>query len=189
MALYWVDLIIVTVVGLSMLTGIFRGFMKEIISLGVWVLAFWLAMTYSQIAAGWVQPYITDKTVSTVVGFLLLLVGTLIVGAIVNSTISHLLHRSGLGSIDRLLGMVFGFLRGILIVALAMLVMKMTSLPIKEYRSQSALYSTFDPLVSWLYVYTPTVLNDMPMIDPNTKAAVIQLLKQQEQQVDVISVD
>lgn len=165
MSLYWVDVAIAAVVGLSIITGMFRGFVKELISLGVWVLAFWFAMTYSQVAGAWLQPYISDKTACSAAGFVLILVATLIGGAIVNGIISHILHQTGLSGIDRLLGGGFGFARGVFIVALLMLIFKMTSLPIEEYRSQSSLYAQFDPLVSWLYAYTPDMIKKMSMFD------------------------
>ncbi len=179
MTLYWVDVVIAVVVGLSVITGMFRGFVKELISLGVWVLAFWFAMTYSQIAGAWFKPYIADKTACTAVGFIIILVATLIVGAIVNGIISHLLHRSGLSGIDRLLGGGFGFVRGVFIVALLMLVFKMTSLPVNEYRSNSVLYAQFDPLVEWLYGQTPDVIKKMSMFDKGTQDIGMQLLQQQ----------
>lgn len=178
MALYWVDVAIATVIGLSVITGIFRGFVKELISLGVWVLAFWFAMTYSQIAGSWFQPYIADKTACTALGFVLVLVATLIVGAIVNSIISHILHRSGLSGIDRLLGGGFGFARGVFIASLLMLVFKMTSLPVNEYRSKSVLYVQFDPLVDWLYTHTPDVIKKMAVFDKVDQNPSIQLLPQ-----------
>ena len=176
MALYWVDGVIAAVVGLSVITGMFRGFVKELISLGVWVLAFWFAMTYSQIAGAWFQPYFADKTACTAVGFVAILIATLIAGAIVNSIISHILHRSGLSGIDRLLGMGFGFVRGVFIVALLMLVFKMTSLPVLEYRSHSVLYAQFDPLVDWLYGYTPDVIKKMSIFDKGAQEQAMQMV-------------
>lgn len=178
MALYWVDVAITTVVALSVVTGIFRGFVKELISLGVWVLAFWFAMTYSHIAGSWFEPYIADKTASTAVGFVLVLVATLIAGAIINGIISHILHRSGLSGIDRILGGGFGFVRGVFIVSLLMLVFKMTSLPVDEYRNKSVLYAQFDPLVDWLYTYTPDVIKKMAVFDKGAQNPGMQLLQQ-----------
>lgn len=175
---YWLDYAIVGVIGLSIITGMFRGFVKELIALGVWVLAIWLASTYSQHVCVWVRPYIADKTACIVVSFVAILVGTLISGAIVNTIISLLLHRSGLSGIDRLLGMGFGFVRGIFIVALLMLVVKMTSLPSDEYRSKSRLYARFDPLVNWIYGYTPDVIKQIAMFDSNSQLASMEMIKQ-----------
>lgn len=162
---HYVDYVILAVIGLSVLTGLFRGFVKEIIALCVWVLAIWLAATYSEAFSGWVHTYIKDKTACLAVAFVLILVGTLIVGGIFNAFLSFLLHRSGLSGTDRLLGMGFGFVRGVFIVALIMLVLKMTSAPYQEYTKQSKLYAQFDPLVAWLYSYTPEFIKHMKLFD------------------------
>lgn len=175
---YWLDCAIVAVTGLSIITGMFRGFVKELIALGIWVLAIWLASTHSQSMSVWVHPYITDKTACIAVTFVAILVATLIAGAIVNTIISLILHRSGLSGIDRLLGMGFGFMRGIFIVALLMVVVKMTSLPSEEYRSKSRLYAHFDPLVDRLYGYTPGVIKQLAMFDKTSEVASMEIVKQ-----------
>lgn len=177
-AWYWLDCAIVAVIGLSIITGMFRGFIKELISLGVWVLAIWLASTYSQSVSVWVQQYIADKTACLAVAFVGILVATLIAGAVVNIIISLLLHRSGLSGIDRLLGMGFGFVRGVFIVALLMLVAKMTSLPVEEYRAKSRLYAQFDPLVDWIYSYTPKVIKQMAVFDKSSIVSSMELVDQ-----------
>ncbi|KTD26171.1 MULTISPECIES: CvpA family protein [Legionella] len=153
--LYWVDLAIIVIIGLSVLTGLIRGFVKELIALCVWILAFWLAYHHSQSLDPWLQKYIQDKTARTVTAFILILLATLIVGGIVNGMLSFILKRSGLSGTDRILGMAFGFARGVFIVALIMVVIKMTSLPYDQYSRESKLYAKFDPLVSWLYSVMP----------------------------------
>lgn len=177
-ALYWIDCVIVGIIGLSIITGLFRGFVKELIALGVWALAIWLAATWSQTASIWIQPYFADKTACIVVAFVIILVATLISGAIVNSLISMILHRSGLSGIDRLLGMGFGFVRGVFIVALLMLVVKMTSLPTEEYRKESRLYAQFDPLVDWIYGYTPDVIKKIAVFDKIAQGTDIEVVGQ-----------
>jgi membrane protein required for colicin V production len=79
------------------------------------------------------------------------------------------LHRSGLGGIDRTLGAGFGLLRGVFLIALVMLIIKMTSLPYQEYRNQSRLYSVFDPAVSLLYEYTPEIIKQMKVFDKDSQ--------------------
>lgn len=174
---YWLDCAIVAIIGLSIITGMFRGFVKELIALGIWILAIWLASTHSQDMSVWVQPYITDKTACIAVAFVGILVATLISGAIVNTIISLILHRSGLSGIDRLLGMGFGFLRGIFIVALLMVVVKMTSLPSEEYRDKSSLYAHFDVLVDKIYGYTPVVIKQLAILDNTSQDSSIMSME------------
>lgn len=165
---YWVDLIIMAVIALSVITGLIRGFVKELIALGVWILAIWLAYSYSQALDPWLQKYIQDKTARTITAFIAILVATLIAGGIVNALLSFILKRSGLSGTDRILGMGFGFVRGVFIVALIMAVIKMTSLPYQEYSSNSKLYTKFDPVVNWLYNLMPEFIRKVKGFDNST---------------------
>ena len=165
MSLHWMDYVIIAVIGLSVITGLFRGFIKELIALGVWILAIWLAFNYSSALDPWLQPYVHDKTARTVVSFVAILLATIIVGGLFNALLSFILHRAGLSGTDRLLGMGFGFVRGVFIVALLMLVVKMTSIPHQDYTNQSQLYAKFDPLVNWLYKFTPNLIQQVKVFD------------------------
>ncbi len=167
MSWHWLDYVIIGVIGLSVLTGLFRGFIKELIALCVWILAIWLAYHYSSALDPWLMHYVQDKTARTVVAFVGILLATIIVGGLFNALLSFILRRSGLSGTDRILGMCFGFVRGVFIVALIMAVAKMTSIPEKEYTNQSRLYATFEPLVSWLYGYMPELISQRKVFDKN----------------------
>ncbi len=161
----WVDCVVLVVIGLSMATGFVRGLIKESIALSVWITAFWLAFTCSQYVIPWLAPYLHDKTVRSIVAFMLVLFTTLIAGAVLNILIGLVLHRSGLSPIDRLLGMIFGLVRGILIVALIMLVLSITGISDSALRQNARLYATFDPLVTWLHSFVPEFINRMKVLD------------------------
>lgn len=176
---YWIDCAIAIIIGLSIITGLFRGFVKELIALSVWGLAIWLASKYCQTFSVWVQPYISDKTACMVVTFIIILVAVLLSGAIVNTIISLILNRSGLSGIDRLLGMGFGFVRGVFIVALLMVVVKMTSLPAEEYREKSRFYAQFDGLVDKLYGYAPAVIKELAKLDTSSKDLGMEMIAEQ----------
>ncbi len=164
-SLHWVDYAIIGVVGLSVITGLFRGFVKESIAMGVWILAVWLAITYSSQLAVFFEPYIGDSSARAIVAFAATVIVTLIAGGLFNTLLSFVLKRSGLSGTDRVLGMGFGFVRGVFIVAILMLVVNMTSLPHEEYRTQSSLYAKFDPLVTWLSGYTPAFIKQMQVLE------------------------
>jgi membrane protein required for colicin V production len=166
MIFHSVDYIIIAVVGLSVLTGLFRGFVKESIALVVWVVAIWAAYTYAALVANWLQPYIDDSAVRTAAGFVMILLIVLLLGGILNAVLSFILHRTGLSGTDRLLGMLFGFVRGVFIVALVIVVLNMTSLAKKEdYANHSFLYTKFDPLVNWLSSMMPSFIKQAQFFD------------------------
>lgn len=165
LTLHWIDYVIIGLIGLSVITGLFRGFVKELVALSVWIVAIWLALHYWQMASNWLQPYIADKTIRTIAAFVGILVATVILGGLLNTLLSFILHRSGLSGTDRILGMGFGLVRGVFIVSLLMLVLKMTSMPYQEYQRQSVLYAQFNPLVDWLYGFTPDFIKQMKTLD------------------------
>ncbi|KGP63480.1 colicin V synthesis protein [Legionella norrlandica] len=165
MQLQWVDIAIVAIIALSVLTGLFRGFVKELVALCVWVLAIWLGFNYSQHLDPWLSPYVQEQSVRTVIGFIIILFGTLLAGGIVNAVLSFILRRAGLSGTDRTLGMGFGFLRGVFIVALIMVAVKMTSLPYQEYSQKSKLYARFDPVVDLIYSHLPEFIKQVKAVD------------------------
>lgn len=165
MSFTWLDYSIIAVIALSVLTGLFRGFVKELVALCVWIAAIWLALNYANALDPWLLPYLQDKTVRVVAAFILILLATILAGAICNALLSFILHRSGLSGTDRLLGMGFGFVRGVFIVALLMLVVNMTSLVEKQSIQESRLYVKFDPLVVWLSGFTPEFIKQVHVFD------------------------
>lgn len=165
----WVDIAIVTIIGLSVLTGLFRGFVKELVALCVWVLAIWLGYHYSQSLDPWLKPYIQEQSPRTVVAFIVILFATLLAGGIVNAVLGFILKQAGLSGTDRTLGMGFGFVRGVFIVGLLMVAMKMTSLPYEQYSKDSSLYAKFDPFVAWLSAKMPDIIKQVQVVDNHEK--------------------
>lgn len=165
MQLQWVDIAIVAIIALSVLTGLFRGFVKELVALCVWILAIWLGFNYSQSLDPWLKSYIQEQSVRTAVAFIIILFATLFVGGVINAILSFILKRAGLSGTDRTLGMGFGFLRGVFIVALIMVAVKMTSLPYEKYSQESKLYARFDPVVSLLYEHLPEFIKQVKTVD------------------------
>lgn len=167
MQVNWLDILILVFIGLSVITGLIRGFVKELIALSVWVLAIWLALKYYPVVDPWLQKFIVDKTIRTIVAFIIILLGTLIAGGIVNALLSFILQRSGLSGTDRLLGMGFGFIRGIFMISLILVAIKMTSVPIETYTNKSLLYAKFDPIVNWISGFVPDFIKKVQDFENN----------------------
>lgn len=165
MQLHWVDIAIIVVIGLSVLTGLFRGFVKELIALCSWVLAIGFGFKYSPLLDPWLSPYIQESSMRSAAGFILILFATLLVGGVVNALLSFILKRTGLSGTDRTLGMGFGFIRGVFIVALLMVAVKMTSLPSQEYEQKSKLYARFEPVVAVIYEHLPGVIKQVKTVE------------------------
>lgn len=117
----WADWCIVVIIALSSLISIVRGFVKEALSLLVWIVAFVVAFYFSERLAVMLTNAVVTPSLRYLAAFAILFVCTLIVGSLVNYAISKLVEISGLSGMDRLLGMMFGVCRGVLIVLLILI--------------------------------------------------------------------
>ncbi len=146
----WLDLVILVIIVLSALISLVRGFVKESISLLTWIVAGVLAFRYFSPLAEMLESYISAPTIRNVVGFAILFVSTLIVGAIVNFIFTQLVNKTGLSGTDRALGVVFGAARGVLIVAMVVLLASLTPMPEAEWWRDSASVGFFQQLAEWI---------------------------------------
>lgn len=127
----WADWTIVAIVGISGLMSLARGFVREALSLLVWVVAFVVAFYFSEQASVLLVEEIPSPSLRYLAAFALLFVSVLLLGAVVNFMIVQLVKATGLSGTDRLLGMLFGVSRGVLI-ALAILVFAPKLLPLDQ---------------------------------------------------------
>lgn len=160
-----IDIAILSIVGVSVLTGLYRGFVRELLALGIWVFAFWGASHYSKHFALYLKPYINQDSLRMVISFVSVMFIILILGSLLSSLFSMMLKRSGLSGTDRLLGMVFGWVRGVFIIALIMVVTRIAGFPEKDYADSSKFYRAFQPVVEWMSAYVPKILAQLQNID------------------------
>lgn len=146
----WVDLIIVTIIIISALISVVRGFVKESISLASWILAGFIALRYFTPLAELLEPYIESPTIRTGTGFAILFVCSLIVGAIVNFMASQAVSKTGLTGTDKSLGVVFGAARGMLIVTMLVLLAGLTPMPSEPWWNDSAMIEFFSDMANWI---------------------------------------
>ena len=149
----WIDYSLIAIVGLSALISLMRGFVKEALSLVIWFLAFFIAKNFYVALAEYLTSF-TDPLLRNGVSVAILFVTTLIVGAVVNNFIGLLVHRTGLSGTDRLLGVIFGAIRGVLIVsALFFFLDAFTQLPSTREWHQSQLLPHLSHIVKWFFDY------------------------------------
>lgn len=110
------DWMIITVVVLSALLSLKRGFVKEVMSLVTWVVAFIIAVKFTSPLQTLLIDQVQNDQIRYVVAFIALFIATLVLGALVNFVLGSLVQATGLSSTDRIIGMLFGFVRGGLIV-------------------------------------------------------------------------
>lgn len=149
------DYTIIAVIFISVLISFVRGFFKELISLVIWIVGFLVAMNFYATCSGMLEPYITNASVRVIVSFAGLFISVLIIGAIFNCLLSFIIIKSGLSGFDRLLGMVFGCARGVLLISVVLLLISTTSFIQDDWWKKSVLIPHFQILIDWLRVFLP----------------------------------
>jgi len=140
----WVDIAILALIGLSILVGVWRGFLREVVSILVWVAAAWVAVRYSGVAAAALAGWIEVPSVRSIIAFVALFVVVLMIGGLMTWLLGKLVESTGLSGTDRLLGMVFGALRGVVLVTLVVMVAGFTPFPGDPWWRQSYLLPYFE---------------------------------------------
>ena len=118
-----VDNLILAVIAISSAFGVRRGFIKEIMSLLSWIAALLVSRVYSGSLASILENLIDNPSVRYVIAFSVLFVIIIMLGTLLNHLMSKLLVVTGLKTIDRLLGAVFGVARGTVIVLVFLFVL------------------------------------------------------------------
>lgn len=129
----WLDYVVLGVLGMSIAWGLWRGLVREVISIAGWVIAFLAANLLAGPLGEHVPHAVPTPQLRVLVAFLAVFVGTLAVAAIIGLLLSKLVKEVGLGGLDRGLGALFGTARGLLVVLAAALLAGLTSIPRQPY--------------------------------------------------------
>jgi membrane protein required for colicin V production len=122
----WIDWLLLGLTGSSLLLGLWRGLVFELLSLAGWLVAYLLSPLLSPLLESWLPQAKLGPSLSHVLGLVIAFVAVLLIWGLGAKLLRALLHASPLSIVDRLLGAGFGFLRGLLICLALVLVVGMT---------------------------------------------------------------
>ena len=158
----WIDYAIIAVIAFSSLVSLIRGFVREALSLVTWGCAFFVASHYYTYLSVWFTGF-EDELVRNGIAIAVLFIATLIVGAIVNFVIGQLVEKTGLSGTDRVLGVCFGALRGVLIVAAILFFLdSFTGVAKSEDWSKAQLIPQFSIIITWFFDYLQSSSSFLP---------------------------
>ncbi len=144
------DVFIMVVLLGSTLIGLLRGFVREAVSLAFWVLAIWSAWKFGP----WVVPHLgglmADPRIAPWIGRLVILVVVLLIGWVIGMLLSYFTRGVGLGPLDRVLGLIFGVLRGMVLVGLIIIGAELLQLNQEEWWHRSKLVPYGETVGDWL---------------------------------------
>jgi membrane protein required for colicin V production len=130
---------VLAVVAASVLLGLWRGVVSEVLALAAWVAGFVAARAWAESVSKLFAGVVSEPALRYAAGFAVVMLAVLIAFALARLLLKLLLRAVGLGLVDRLLGAGFGVLRGMLIVLVAVLIAGMTALPHAAWWQESSL--------------------------------------------------
>lgn len=156
------DWVIVAIIACSSLLSVLRGFIKEAFSLIAWVAAFAITGNfYRELAEHF--TYFNDEITRVILSILALFIGTLIIVGSIGNLLRILISKAGLSGTDRLLGIGFGFIRGVLIVSALLALLKilfkihiLSFLEDEVFWQDSILIPELMRIVNWFFIYLGT---------------------------------
>lgn len=133
------DYLVIAIVAFSLLFGLWRGVIGEIIALLAWGLGIFAAIEFGEPAGNQLFAGVSDPAVRVLAGCVLLFVGVLVAMALIRLAISRMVKALGLTVSDRLLGMMFGIARGVLVVLILVGLGGMTVAPKQAWWREATL--------------------------------------------------
>jgi len=134
----WLDYAVLGVLGVSVAWGVWRGLVREIVSLLGWLVAFLAANLFAGPLAVHLPDSIPTPELRAIAAFVAIFIAALVVTTLLGIVLSHLVKAVGLGALDRALGALFGVARGILLLVAIALVAGLTRAPAQPWWRESA---------------------------------------------------
>ena len=131
------DWILLGLLALSMLVGAMRGLVYEVLSLGVWVAAFFAAQWFAPDVAPYMPLGDASEVLHYGLAFVVVFALAVFVGSLLTWLISRMFEAAGLRPADRALGSVFGAARAVVIVLAAAVLVNMSPLKSEHWWSSS----------------------------------------------------
>jgi membrane protein required for colicin V production len=114
----WLDYLLIVLVACSLIAGIMRGLLREVIALVTWIAAIWVAWHYSSLVESYLGGALANENVRTWAARALIFIVIVLVGGVIGLLVSHLVRLSIFNGTDRAVGGLFGLLRGLVMAGL-----------------------------------------------------------------------
>lgn len=162
----WFDLSVVLIFVASVAVGLLRGLVREVLSLGSWILAGGLAYFFAPLAATWFSRWLADPRLQVVAAAVVIFVLTMVALGFVSTLLVKLVAGVGLKGVDRSLGGVFGLARAVVICAAAVLLLQALQFDRARWWQASYLVVYLEPPADML-----TLLIDQMVTEFSTSGA------------------
>jgi membrane protein required for colicin V production len=144
------DVLILLVLLGSTLIGLLRGFVREAVSLAFWIVAIWAAWRFGPMVEPRLGGLLADPKIAPWVGRFAILLLVLLSGWLIGMLLSYLTRSMGLGPLDRAIGLLFGIVRGMILVGLMIIGGELLHLNQESWWERSKLVPYGETVGDWL---------------------------------------
>lgn len=158
------DYLFVAILLVSLTLGVVRGFVREAISLLVWLVGLWLAWRFADLVYPFLGGVLAEPGIREWAARLVMLTLVVVVGSLLGSLVAYLVSRAAvLAATDRLLGGLFGLFRALVLIGIFVMVGQGLELDGEKWWKSSTLMPHATHLADWLERYAEPTLE--PLID------------------------
>mgnify|MGYP003705137423 CR=1 FL=1 len=153
----WFDYGVIAILGFSLLVGVLRGLLRELVMLIGWIAAFVLATAFS----GRLTPMIPESLgplLASLLAYVLIFIAVLVGAGFIALLLTMLAKSAGLGLLNRLMGAGFGVLRGLIVVLALVLVAGLTPLPKEPFWKNAISSGAFETAIVAVRPWLPDEL-------------------------------
>ncbi len=154
-----IDIVALVIIGVSVVYGVFRGLVREVLALLAWVASFMLANLLAGDAAKLLPQAMASEEIRLLVSFVAVFIVVLVGLSVLAILASKLVKIVGLGPADRVVGGIFGLARGLLLVMILVLLAGLTSLPRQSAWRESALRGPLEACAEYIKGWLPADLS------------------------------
>lgn len=157
-----IDYAFILILLVSLVAGALRGFIREAISLLSWLIGLWLAWHFSHILYPYLGGALAAPGLREWVARIVLLVALLLLGSAIGALVGYLVHRAaGLAATDRVLGVLFGAIRALVVVGVFVMIGRGLDLDGEAWWTDSRLMPYAEHAASWLERYAEPALEPL----------------------------
>jgi membrane protein required for colicin V production len=144
------DVLISLILLISIGIGFMRGFMREAVSVISWIASFWLAWKVGPSVEPYLGGVLAEPAVRPWIARFIVMLVVLLLGALAGMLLNYFVHRAGLSMVDRALGIMFGLVRGAVLVGLLVIGCQLLRLNQGPWWQQSKLLPYATTMGDWL---------------------------------------
>lgn len=157
----WFDIAVVLIIIWSAITGLRAGLARVVVGFVAIIVGLMAGFWCYRMMAAKLMPWVKTPTIANMLGFLIIFVGVLLVGALISALLSRFFNWIGLSWFNHFLGGVAGFLRGALLIAVLVdILVAFSPSPMPDFLTRSRVLPYASEVASWLVSIAPRQLRD-----------------------------